>query len=162
MRHAAKWSVYAGSQEHSLLLSQCIIKEGGQAGSRRSCPSGPLIYLSTLPGQPCINPIYPHSQLLPIALPSCCYVIYEVRAAGSSPAAQRRPPREGRATSYRGGKQSYLLILKMLTELTCHRRLSVLFYRRLPVSIFSVKIPTLWAMIWVGFSKEVRNFKGAS
>ncbi len=65
----------------------------------------------TLPGQPCVNPIYPLSRYCSIALWSYCYIVYEFRAVGwGSCAVRRRLPHVGRATAYRGGKQSYSVV----------------------------------------------------
>jgi hypothetical protein len=75
------------------------VEEGGRAGSRGSCPSGPLIYLSTLPGQPSINPIYPHSQLLTVVPPSCLLCKVAGPLGGQTPSALRQPPHGGESNS---------------------------------------------------------------
>jgi hypothetical protein len=105
-RHAASQFVYAGSQLHSLVCSRRITKlshppgtglrgrlgtrrrpveEGGQAGSRGSCPSGPLIYLSTLPGQPKYKSDLPSFLIVDrgdVVPPLVCSVRYQGRLAG--------------------------------------------------------------------------------
>jgi hypothetical protein len=70
-----------------------------------------LSIFSTLPGQPCINPIYPQSQVLPILLCRLAVMLFISSARRvSSWVSRRRPLREGRATAYCSGKQSYVVL----------------------------------------------------
>ncbi len=81
-------------------------QEGGRASSRRSCPSGPLIYLSTLPGPSSINPIYPHSQLLTPAPSSLLLCKVSGLLGGQTPSGPVAAATWGGEQQLRGGKQS--------------------------------------------------------
>ncbi len=103
-------SFFTRAHSDTLLCSRRITKlshpptlGGGPGGQQGKLPSGPLIYLSTLPGQPSINPIYPHSQLLTVVPLSLCYVRYQGLSAGRRPSARGDRRMGGRATVYRGG-----------------------------------------------------------